>query len=297
MVKNIINLVYTFLLLIIILIALWMNISNNGPTDKVGKRYAVPEISLNQILPLGTDRHGNDYMVKFSIAFRNNLYIAFVTTSVFIIVSIILGLGIGFQPEKEFQDQDIFSFNNLKRIYFGFCSFVTDAFQSIPTLIVLFTGYLVFQRNIDNTNQSFFYALIVVAVFSSPKLSNALGNHIKQLNREEFILATKASGVSIPSLIIKHILFYEAIGLIILQFINFFFFTIMIEIFFGYFGKGSSDLSLGRLIYGDKLLYGFLDLPQFQFKLILMFPLIFILVLCFVVRWMANRIILMTETQ
>lgn len=298
MIKNIINFIFTFFLFIIILIALWKNISNNGPNDLVAKPYTIPEFRLNQILPLGTDSSGNDYMVKFSIAFSNNLYNAFITTSVFIMVSIIFGLGIGFRPEKRFQGQDIFSLNNLKQVYFDFCSFTTDAFQSVPILIIVLAGNLFFQRNLDNTNDSLFYTLIVVAVFSSPKLSNALGNHIKQLNREEFILATKASGVSIPSLIIKHILYYEAIGLIILQFVNFFFFTIMIEIFLGFFGKAGSNLSLGNLIGSNQELYAYWEfLPTFQWKLNLMFPLIFVLIFCVVIRWMAGRILLLTEAQ
>jgi ABC-type dipeptide/oligopeptide/nickel transport system permease subunit len=117
------------------------------------------------------------------------------------------------------------------------------------------------------------------------------------LNREEFILATKATGVSMPALIVKHILYYEARGLIVLQYINFFFFTIMLEIFLGFFGKGAGELSIGRLIGKDKILYG-IDwqyLPTDQYKLILVFPLLFVLILCLVTRWLAKRVMLLTE--
>ncbi len=298
MVKNIVNAIFTFFLFIIILIALWANISNNGPTDFIAEKYTPPQFTLNQILPLGTDGSGNDYMVKFSIAFRNNLYYAFITTSVFILVSIIFGLGIGFQPEKRIQDQENFSLKNLKRIYFNFCSFATDALQSVPILIVVLAGNLFFQRNLENTNDSLLFTLIIVAVFSSPKLSNSLGNHIKQLNREEFILATKASGASMQSLIFKHILYYEAMGLIILQFVNFLFFTIMIEIFLGFFGKAGPYLSLGNLIASKQELYAsWKFLPTFQWKLNLILPLIFVLILCVVVRWMAGRILLLVESK
>ena len=297
MFKNLINIIFAFLIFVIIIIALWKNISNNNQDDSVGKRFAPPEISLKQILPLGTDDNGNDYLVKFSTAFQYNLYVSFITTAIFTVISIILGLGIGFQTKNLSKNQNILFLNRLKNLYFTFCSSITDVFQSIPILIVLLLGVLFFQRYLDNPDHSLFFTLVVVAVFSSPKLSNALGNHIKQLNREEFILATKASGVSMPALIVKHILYYEAKGLIVLQFINFFFFTIMLEIFLGFFGKGAGELSIGRLIGKDKILYG-IDwqyLPTDQYKLILVFPLLFVLILCLVTRWLAKRVMLLTE--
>ena len=117
MFKNLINIIFAFLLFVIIIIALWKNISNNNQDDIIGKRFSPPEISLKQILPLGTDDNGNDYLVKFSTAFQYNLYISFITTVIFTVISIILGLGIGFQTKKIYKNQKIFFLNRLKNLY------------------------------------------------------------------------------------------------------------------------------------------------------------------------------------
>jgi peptide/nickel transport system permease protein len=294
--RNLTNLIFTSLLFIIILISLWKNISNNGLDDRVGEPYSSPKITSTHILPLGTDDNGNDYLVKFSSAFRFNLLISTISSTVFIIVSIILGLGIGFKSDNITKSYKIFSINYIKILYFHFCSLITDIFQSIPILIVLLIGIIFFQSHLNNPNHSLFFTFLIIALFSSPKLSVVLGNHIKHLNREEFILATKASGVSMFTLIGKHILYYESKGIIVLQFINFFLFTIMIEIFLGFFGKGANGLSIGKLIGKDNFLFGawtYLINPQQKFTLV--FPLIFVLVLCLVIRWLAHRVIILTN--
>ena len=306
--KNIINITFFALLSLLLLITFWENISSFSINDRIYDvgRNASPTLTHpvtkeKILLPLGTDQNRRDYAVVLSSAFRYNLMIALKGSIVFLIFGVLLGLGMGLLQNTSDR------INNIKKIFFRFLKYLSDTssemFQSIPLLIVLITSVLFFELNIDDPEIRFQYTIYILAIFSSPKLSFQLDGIIKKLKKEEFLLAAKASGISKASLIFKHILYYESKGVVMLQTINFFLFTMMMEIFLTYFGKGSSlsQSSLGSLVYKSApaidSINHLLNIGKYQTVLLTVTPFIFIILLCITIRWLGDRILFLTETK
>ena len=306
--KNVTNILFFILLSILILISFWENISShsiNQPLYEIG-RYEPPTfinpVTKDKILlPLGTDGNRKDYAVVLSSAFRYNLIVSLKGSILFLMTGIFLGLGMGMIESNSSKSKrfDVI----LKKFFHYSCNILSEMFQSIPLLIILIISVLFFELYIDNPESRFQYTVYVLALFSSPKLSFQIDGIIKKLKKEEFLLAAKASGISKISLIFKHILYYESKGVILLQFINFFLFTIMIEIFLTYFGKGSTLIqsSIGSLVFKSSSFLSsinhLLSIGKDQMVLITLVPFIFIIMLCITIRWLGNRILILTDTK
>ena len=306
--KNTINILFFILLSVLLLVAFWENISSHEEGQRLYEigRTANPTLTHpvtkeKILLPLGTDHNRRDYAVVLSSAFRYNLLISIKGAVLFLFSGILFGLGMGMIEESKVK------INSFKNIVLKGAKYLSDMlsemFQSIPLLIILIVSVLFFEMTVSNPEIRFQYTIYILAIFSSPKLSFQLDGIIKKLKKEEFLLAAKASGISKVSLIFKHILYYESKGVIMLQTINFFLFTMMIEIFLTYFGKGStlSQSSLGSLVFNsaphlpniEHLFYA----GQNQFVLLTLTPFIFIILLCITIRWLGNRILILTETK
>ena len=306
--KNTINILFFTLLSILLLIAFWENISSHEVDQRLYEigRTANPTLTHpvtkeKILLPLGTDQNRRDYAVVLSSAFRYNLLISIKGAVLFLVSGILFGLGMSMIEEAKIR------INSFKNIILKSAKYLSDIlsemFQSIPLLIVLIVSVLFFEISIKNPEIRFQYTIYILAIFSSPKLSFQIDGIIKKLKKEEFLLAAKASGISKTSLIIKHILYYESKGVIMLQTINFFLFTIMIEIFLTYFGKGStlSQSSLGSLVFNSASylpnINHLIDIGRYQNVLLTLTPFIFIILLCITIRWLGNRILILTDTK
>jgi len=306
--KNTINILFFTFLSVLMLIAFWENISSHSVDQRlyeIGRASSptlIHPVTKDKILlPLGTDQNRRDYAVVLSSAFRYNLLISLKGAVVFLLSGIMLGLGMGMIENK------FVKIKNFKDLFMRFIKYSSDVlsemFQSIPLLIVLIISVLFFELSIKNPEMRFQYTIYILAIFSSPKLSFQLDGIIKKLKKEEFLLAAKASGISKTSLVFKHILYYESKGVIMLQTINFFLFTMMIEIFLTYFGKGSSlsQSSLGSLVLTSSTwlpdIDYLIDNGRYQNALLSLTPFIFIILLCLTVRWLGNRILILTDTK
>ena len=306
--KNTINILFFTFLSVLMLIAFWENISSHSVDQRlyeIGRASSptlIHPVTKDKILlPLGTDQNRRDYAVVLSSAYRYNLLISLKGAVVFLLSGILLGLGMGMIENKSVK------IKNFKDLFMKFIKYSSDVlsemFQSIPLLIVLIISVLFFELSIKNPEMRFQYTIYILAIFSSPKLSFQLDGIIKKLKKEEFLLAAKASGISKTSLVFKHILYYESKGVIMLQTINFFLFTMMIEIFLTYFGKGSSlsQSSLGSLVYNSSSyipnINHLLDIGKFQNVLLTLTPFVFIILLCVSIRWLGNRILILTDTK
>jgi len=302
--KNIINLMFFVLLSILMLVTFWGNISDHTVKQRLSVgAYATPTLNhpvTNEkiLLPLGTDEYRRDYAVVLSSSFRYNIYLASLGSISFLIVSVCLGLGMGLIQNNSNHSKK----NKITYLLKDFCDIITEFFQSVPLLIVLIISVLFFQMYIDNPDIRLSLTILVLSLFSSPKLSIQLEGNIKKLRKEEFILAAKASGISKFSLIFKHILYYESKGILILQTINFFLFSIMIEIFLTFFGKGAPDqLSLGKLItvysFNISEIGHLINMHMYQDVVLTLTPFVFIILLCLSIRWLGNRILIITDTK
>lgn len=306
MIRNLFNIVFIIVLFFVILLGLWESISPysyNKPVNyfdygsiKSVKKFEPPNFSSNLFIPLGCDEDKYDYAVVLSNAFKYNLNISIIVSIIFILTGIIFGLCLGFKNE-EWQIKNL-NFNNykytIKNIIYNGVSILTDTFQSIPSLIILLLSVIYFEIIFFDSDNRLLYTLIVFAIVSTPKLSIQLSSIVKQLKREEFILAAKASGMSMLNLIFKQILYYELRGLLIIQFANFFVQSIMIEVLLSWLGKGASGNSLGIMIriYNRNLGMGFKG-DSTQEMIIILAPYILLILLCFCTRWIANRMIIL----
>jgi ABC-type dipeptide/oligopeptide/nickel transport system permease subunit len=211
------------------------------------------------------------------------------------------GLGMGIIGDNVNKINSLKNF--LIKFFKYFCDILSEFFQSIPLLIVLIISVLMFQLFVDDPQIRFQYTVYVLAIFSTPKLSFQIDGIIKRLKKEEFLLAAKASGISKASLIFKHILYYESKGVIMIQMINFFLFTMMMEIFLTYFGKGSTlaQSSLGSLVFKSadsiSIIAHLSNNGMHQHVLLTIVPFIFIILLCITIRWLGNRILILTDTK
>ena len=306
--KNTINILFFTLLSMLMLIAFWENISSHTVDQRlyeIGRTSSptlIHPVTKDKILlPLGTDQNRKDYAVVLSSAFRYNLMISLKGAIVFLLSGIMFGLGMGMIENKPGKIKDIKNF--FMKIFKYSSDLLSEMFQSIPLLIVLIISVLFFELSIKDPEMRFQYTIYILAIFSSPKLSFQLDGIIKKLKKEEFLLAAKASGISKASLIFKHILYYESKGVIMLQTINFFLFSMMIEIFLTYFGKGSSlsQSSLGSLVYNSSSyipnINHLVDIGKYQNVLLTLTPFIFIILLCVSIRWLGNRILILTDTK
>ena len=300
--KNLFNGIFFIILSFILLISFWEDVSSNSYNTRL-YNYEIKNTPELPFLPLGTDQYRKDYAVVLSNSIKYNISISIIGSVIFLFSGITLALGMGMieysnQSNKLIYYSKIF-FNNLSK-------YLTEIFQTIPLLLILLLSVLYFQLYIINPDLRLTMIIIVLALFSSPKLSIPIENNIRRLKREEFILAAKASGISKINLIFKHILYYESKGLIILQTINFFLFSIMIEIFLTWFGKGTpiTQNSIGKLIFDSSFYLDYLFnnpyslfASNFQDFVLCLTPFVFIFLLSLTIRWFGDRILLITDTK
>lgn len=300
--KNIINFTFFIILGLLLLIGFYNKISPWEASDDFisDNPYTTAFSTLKH--PLGTTEWDQDFAVHISEAISYNVSISLKGCALFVIVGICFGLVLGLVPDIPKDKINIIK--KPKYLLKFIVETITEITGSLPFLIVLIIGVLYVNYYIDARYASFRLELIIalIAFFNTHKLSVPLSDKIKSLRKEEFILAAKASGISYSQLIFKHILYYEAKSLIIIQTINFFLFAMMMEIFLTVYGLGAAvgDFSLGRLINESKQLLplyvlGKLNNQQVIYMTILPFILIFLL--CLTIRWFGQRILIITDTK
>ena len=288
--RNVINTIFLIFIVLLLFVLLWEDISPNTVIERVGASFCKPEFPR---LPLGCNGSGRDYAVIISNAFRYNLMLSGISTIAFLLTGITLGVAMGFSENVKLHKG--FRFANLTQLLKRSSFLINEFLQSIPLLIILIISVLFFQRHVSEPGNRLLFTLIVMGVFSAPKLAVPLHGIIKYLRQEEFILAAKATGISRWNLIFRHILYYEGRALIILQTINFLLFSIMMEVFLSFFGKGANpDLhSLGNLIlhYSQSLRTIMTGGSHIVLKIA---PFVLVIILCLTIRWIGQRVIIIS---
>ena len=299
--KNFINFIFFIILGLMLLLIFYNKISPNDATveDVSGQSYTPAFTSLE--FPLGTTEWDSDFAVHISDAISYNVSISLKGCVLFIIVGICFGLVLGLINDLPRDRMNLFK--KPKYLLKFIVETITEITSSLPFLIVLIIGVLYVNYYIDakNAHMRLEMIIVIISLFSTHKLSVPLSDKIKSLKKEEFILAAKASGLTMSQLILKHILYYESKSLIIICTINFFLFSMMMEIFLTVYGLGvtGSQLSLGKLIIDSKDF-----LPQYvagqisnqQLIYITILPFILIFLLCLIVRWFGQRVLYVMES-
>jgi len=298
--KNIINFLFFLTLGVLILLSFWKNIvSWDVEFDEVcGQEYTVAFTDIN--CPLGTNEFDQDFALILSEAISYNVSISIIGCFLFVFFGISFGLVLGLINDMPKDKRDFIK--KPKYLLKFFVTTITEISNSLPFLIILIISVIYVNYYIDAQNHSMEMELIIIiiALFNTHKLSMPLSDKIKSLRKEEFILAAKASGLTMPQLIFKHILYYESKSLIIIHAINFFLFSMMMEIFLTVYNLGSvpGQISLGNLISSSKgilpsLVVGGISNVQLIYMTLLPFILIFLLSLT--VRWIGQRVLFVME--
>ncbi len=300
--KNIINLAFFIVLGLLLLIGFYNQIAPWDATeDFISGRPYTPAFSTLKH-PLGTTEWDQDFAVHVSQSLLYNISISFKGCVLFVFFGIVFGLILGLVNDAPRKKMSIIK--KPKYIFKFLVDMITEITGSLPFLIILIIGVFYVNYYIDAENASLRLEIIIglIAFFSTHKLSVPLSDKIKSLRKEEFILAAKASGITYPQLIFKHILYYEAKSLIIIQTINFFLFAMMMEIFLTVYNLGASanDFSLGKLILNSKQLlplYVTGQLNNLQLIYMTILPFILIFLLCLTIRWFGQRVLIITDTK
>jgi ABC-type dipeptide/oligopeptide/nickel transport system permease subunit len=310
--RNLFNYLFVFISFIIMFIIFWPEINPEGKFPDYNDRcnYKVTKHHQFQCgwispvfpdIPLGRDGNGNDYLMKLSLSYRYDLKLAILATIIFLISGLIFGISAGFYGITFFNKKS-FIIKSITNVISQIATIFIDFFQTMPLILVLFITRIFFDIPEISPDNRLLYSMYVVAVFGSIKIAIPITTIIKKLHKQEFILASKASGLSIPKIIGKHILYYESRLLIIAELMNFVLFIILAEVLMTYFGYGTANFSLGTLLVEyynfyniDFILSSNNNPHHYQVILTALSPVIFLIILCLHVRWLGGRIMVLTD--
>jgi len=214
---------------------------------------------------LGVDKNGRNFAYSISVALWTNLWLALSSAVIFFFSATLLGVVIGYNQQSQLKRTSLNSLglrrvlknvNSIKLIQSIARGFV-QALHAIPLLLLLLIIVVVANRLFENDLIRMFIIMVALGVLSSPKLALLIKDRIKMLEDEEFIDATKASGLSDVNIIIKHILWYDCSPIIAGQVVYIIVQAIMLEVVISFLGYGIriDHTSIGGLItqYKDDL--------------------------------------------
>jgi len=179
---------------------------------------------------LGTDRLGNDTFTLLIYGLRTAFFSGLLTTIPFIIVGTVLGLLAGYGSGKVafFAEKTIETLNMIPKLLL---LLIIISFMPVNTYVIL----------------SIFGAIM------SPKLAELLRSRVLTLKSEEFFESAISLGLSRRTILLKHVLWYNARDLLITQAIYIFNLGIMMEASLSYIGLGFSTnykpVSWGPMIH------------------------------------------------
>ncbi len=200
---------------------------------------------------LGTDKFGSNIAFRLSVALTTNMGFAVIGA---LIPFLIFGIGAGIIIGYDRVPIEI-AFKENNRPYYRFwqiaISWITEAIHSIPLLLLLLVAVIVTYKTLDNDYARMMTVMIFVGFLSSPKLALLIRDRISILEREEFIMAARASGLSDSSIIFKHVLRYDMASMIMSQVVFILVQSVMLETvisFLGYGIRSGKYESIGKMV-------------------------------------------------
>ena len=137
----------------------------------------------NPRFPLGTDPSGRDIAAQLFHGARVSLLIGLVATSIAVVIGIAIGSVAGFYGGA--------TDTALMR--------VTEAFQTIPSFVLLLTLVAIFGSSIENI-------VIAIGIVSWTAPARMVRAEFMSLRQREFVDAARNLGVSTPAIIFREIL-------------------------------------------------------------------------------------------
>jgi len=252
---NLVQLIFVIIILVLIIIPAITTTQLSPVVDSEGNLVKNLFISLHH--PLGTDYYGEDIFQKICIAIYNNIKYALVALFSFLGIGIPLGVSLGFKDRSTHfvyvryyfkkKRYSILLFKSIQNI----AAIIIYVLQSIPIIIAITIIVIMNQLNISQPEFRIYADMLFLGIFLSPKIAVALADRIEILRTEEYLQAAKGLGISRFRLLIRHILWMDSRGTIILQSMNLLIQAVMVEILLSYFRFGPVGISLGNMISND----------------------------------------------
>jgi len=139
---------------------------------------------------MGTDQNGMDILTRLMYGGRISLMIGFIVVVIEIVIGVIMGGISG---------------------YFGgwvdnLIMRIVDTFFSIPSLpIFIIIGSMLDAQRVD-PQLRMLYLMIILAILGWPGIARLTRGQILSLREQEFMIATEATGLSVPKRIFKHLI-------------------------------------------------------------------------------------------
>ena len=153
---------------------------------RVYDRYASPSLEH----PLGTDGNGMDMLTRLMYGGRVSLIVGF------IVVIISAGLGVIMGGISG---------------YFGgwvdnLIMRIVDIFYCLPSMpIIIILGSVMDSLQLDSWTR-LIYLMLILGFLSWPSIARLVRGQILSLREQEFMLATEATGISVPHRIFRHLI-------------------------------------------------------------------------------------------
>ena len=175
----------------------------------------------------GTDEAGRDIFIRVLVSTK----VFFVPAVVAILISSLLGTVVGIAGGGIWQGRVA-----------GWITFVAngllDTMESFPKYVALLMLITVIPK------PDFYDIAIALGVLNTARMGRLIVGQIEFLKERAFVQASEALGISKLSLVLRHILFYNCLGLYIILASTLIAEVVLIEVALNYFGK-VSDWGLG----------------------------------------------------
>lgn len=155
-------------------------------SNRVYDRYASPSLAH----PLGTDGNGMDMLTRLMYGGRVSLIVGFIVVIISMVLGVIMGGISG---------------------YFGgwvdnLIMRIVDIFYCLPSMpIIIILGSVMDSLRLDSWTR-LIYLMLILGFLSWPSIARLVRGQILSLREQEFMLATEATGISVPHRIFRHLI-------------------------------------------------------------------------------------------
>jgi ABC-type dipeptide/oligopeptide/nickel transport system permease subunit len=215
----------------------------DGQDYRGGERFLAPRLS-EPVHLFGTDDAGRDIFIRTIVSSK----VIFLPGLLAISLSVVLGTLLAIASGGIWRGR-------LARSLGFFSRSLLDVFESFPKYVSLLLLITIISK------PDFYDIAIALGVLSSSRMGKLVLAQIEALKERDFVRSSEALGISKISLVLRHILFYNCIGLYINQAASMMAEVVLVEIALSYFGS-ISDYGRGITVeppmpsWGSLLVHG-----------------------------------------
>ena len=150
---------------------------------------------------LGTDELGRDVLNRLAHGALASLEMGFICLFSFLVAGIGFGITAGYFEGR----------------WRGLVLYFFSLVNTFPLLLLLLLSVIIIDGLVDDAQVRIYLLMLLLGLFSSPKLAELIRGRIASLKETAFVHAAVSLGLSPVQIIGKHILWYECRPLILVQ--------------------------------------------------------------------------------